>query len=319
VTVTALVAASAAGASNNNLPSKASAVKIGVPFTGVWLGTPYSISNQGVHWWRLPSVVRPGDILQIALDARQSGAAVNLCLISPVDDFGADDAFSNCNGYDDVSAGNQDRLFMSYEGASGIAYLVTYGGCCTYPDEPYGAGDGQYTATIEQITTLVSIGLSIPPALPPTFTLVGNLVYGDNTPAADGIPAYLQWRFVAPRGSEPEPFTNLIVATSLGGAVTFTGSVPTPAEGRKIQLRACVAQPGGNTTNCAESVRTTISASACTLALNSRLVKSRNVRRLKKRLRRAHRFAAKRKIRRKLKQQKRRLAKARRSVQTHCA
>jgi hypothetical protein len=301
------------------LPSKATAVKIGVPFTGVWQGTPYSVSSEATHWWKLPSVVRPGDTLQIAVDVRQSEESVYLCLLSPVDDFGADDAFATCRYSDYVRYGNQGRLTLTYEGASGVAYLVTHGGCCTNPDEPYGPGDGQYTATIEQITTLVNIGLSIPPALPPTFTLVGNLVYGDNTPAADGTPAYLQWRFVAPRGSEPEPFTNLIATTSFGGAVTFTGSVPTPAEGRKIQLRACVAQPGGNTTNCAESVRTTVAASACTLALNSRLVRSRSVRRLKKRLRRAHSIAAKRKISRKLKRQKRRLDKARRSVQVHCS
>jgi len=324
IALAASVWASPAGASTNVSPSKAVPVQIGVPFTGVWKGTPYSGSSYGNHWWRLPQVVRPGDTVQVAVDARQSSNAVNLCLISPVDDFGAADAFSACryNGETYVGEGDQDRVLLTYEGASGNAYLVTYGGCYLDPGEMCEGSYGQYTATIEQIKTLVSIGLSIPPALPPAFTLVANLVYGDNTPAADGIPAFLQWRFVAPRGSDPEPFSNLITATSLGGAVTFAGSVPTPAEGRKIQLRTCVAQPGSTEVQCAESVRTTVSASPCSRALKSRSVKARKVRRLKKSLQRARRHRAKRRahrIHRTLKKQQRRLRKAKRSVRIHCA
>src|SRR5690606_8612309 len=67
-------AAPAASASPNNSPSTAVPVEIGVPFTGNWLGTSHlhGTSSGYYHWWQLPSPLRPGDQVHIAVDNRQS-------------------------------------------------------------------------------------------------------------------------------------------------------------------------------------------------------------------------------------------------------
>ncbi len=314
------VSAGSAAASPNNAPSKASDVKVAVPFTGNWTGTVYQHGNSFNHWWRLPTALRPGDSIQLAVDNRLSNRTLNFCLVSPVDDFGADAALEGCSSTY-VEPGQQSRISLTYGGGTGRAYLIAWiSNCCGDRGEavPASYEAGQYTVTIEQIVQLVNIGLAIPASLPSTFTAIANLTYGDNTPAADGIPAFLQWRPVAPRGSEPAPFANLVTALSSGGTATFTGTVPTSSQGRKIQLRACVAQPGSTAVRCAESVRTAVAASPCSRALANQQTFGRVVRRLAKRLQRAHSRVAKIRLKRKLRAKRQRLAVASRNVSTYC-
>lgn len=308
-----------ASASPNNGPDNAANVSVGVPFTGSWPGTPvrYGTETFGfTHWWRLPGALRAGDKIQMAVDNRQ-GAEMALCLVAPVDEFGAQDALARCDTDTRVGNGRQERLTMTYGEATGQPFLVTGIDWESCFECDVATGSGNYTITIEQITTLVNIGLALPPSLPSTFTLVGNLTYGDNTPAADGIPAFLQWRPVAPRG-DTKPFANLIAASSSGGTVTFAGAIPTGYEGRKIQLRACVAQPGSPEVRCAEATRVAVTPSPCSVARSHRLAYARSVHRLKRRLHRHGSHRAKRRLRRRLAVAKRLLAKARRRAAAQC-
>jgi hypothetical protein len=316
-------APSTAGASGNTGPSKAANVQVGAPFTGVWQGTPYDHGSYPNHWWRLPTILRPGDTIQIAVDNRLSRLDTNFCLIPPVDDFGANNALSQyCPefGGSSVGDGEQNRLQMTYEGPSGQAYLVAWSDdyCCLDPGETVESGYGQYTVAIERITTLVNIGMAVPPALPSSFSLAAAVVYGDNTPAADGTPAFLQWRPVTVKGADPLPFTNVVAATSAGGVVTFNGTMPAAAEGQKVQLRACVAQPGGTEVRCGASGRTVIAESPCSRALQSQLVLARVVHRLARHVRRHRPGPAKLRLKRKLKAKRHRLAQASRNVKLTC-
>lgn len=309
-----------APASPNNAPSKAANVQLGKPFSGVWPGTVYQHGNSFNHWWRLPQVVRPGDKVQVAVDNRLGAETLHLCLVSAVDDFGADAAINECNSDVNFGPGQQSRTTLTYEKASGQAFLVAWiwGSCCYDRGDPNTDEDGQYTATIERITSLVNVGLAVPPALPTSFTLSGSVIYGDNTPAADGTAAVLQWRPVAIRGTDPAPFADMIHSTSVGGVVTFSGTMPVTAQGQRVQLRACVTQPGSLESRCGASGRTLVAQSACSRALGRQLVLSRVVHRLARHVRRLRPGPAKLRLKRKLKTKKRKLAKANRSVRAHC-
>lgn len=321
VAVTALlVLPAAAQGSSNNAPSKAVNVQVGKPFSGVWPGTVYQHGNSFNHWWRLPQVIRPGDTVQVAVDNRLGAESLHLCLVPAVDDFGADAAINECNSDVYFGPGQQSRTTLTYEKASGQAFLVAWiwGSCCYGRGEADTDEDGQYTATVERITSLVNIGLAVPPTLPTSFSLAGSVIYGDNTPAADGTPAVLQWRPVAIRGTDPAPFANLVHSTSLGGVVTFTGAMPVAAQGQRVQLRACVAQPGSGEVRCGASGRTLVAQSPCSRALDNQLVLSRVVKRLARHVRRLRAGPAKLRLKRKLKAKRRKLAKANRSVKIHC-
>lgn len=322
LTAVALLALSAtASASPNNSPSKAVTVQLGKPFAGVWPGTVYQHGNSFNHWWRLPAVMRPGDTVQFAIDNRLSSRTLHFCLIAPVDDFGADAALERCGSEPAISPGQQSRATLTYEGSAGQPYLVAWIslGCCEYtrgdPDED---PDGQYSVTIEQIAQLVNIGMAVPPALPASFALGASVVYGDGTPVADGVPGVLQWRPVAPRGSDPLPFANLATGTSVAGGITFAGTFPPEAQGQKVQLRACVTQPGGPEVRCGTGARTLVAESACSRALDNQLVLSRVVHRLTKNVRRLRAGPAKLRLKRKLKAKRRKLAQANRNVKLHC-
>jgi hypothetical protein len=319
--VLALMTASAAASSNNG-PGTSAPVTVGVPFTGNWPGTVWAHGNSFNHWWRLPSTMHPGDQIQIAVDNRLSKSSLHFCLLPPVDEFGADGALESCRESPYVEGGQQSRLSMTYSGSTGLPYLVPwiYLGCCydrgeaADPDE-----GGQYSITLEQIVTLVNAGLVVPATLPASFTLSAGLTYGDNTPAGDGIPASLQWRLVAPRGSDPEPFVNVLGATSAGGVATFTGTMPSVAQGRKVQMRVCVAQPGSTAVRCSAAARTTVAISPCSRAEASLAAHARQVRRLKGRLHGARGRLAKRRLRHRLKGAKAKRARAAHSVDANCA
>lgn len=307
-TVLVLAAFLPAGAvaSPNTSPSKAKTVQVGVPFTGSWPG------SEGFHWWRLPTVVRPGDEVQLAVDVT-NGTGIDLCLVPPVDDFDAGDASEACS---EVFVGLLDRLVLPYDQSAGQPFLLVKPGCCR-EENP-----GTYTVTIERIVTLVNLGMAIPPQIPADFVLTANLTYGDNTPAADGISAFLQWRYLPAGKDNPAPFVNVATALSSGGVATFVGAMPPEAQGGTVQMRACVAQPGGTDVRCGASAKTTVAVSACYRALLSRRAQTRSLRRAKRKLSRARaRNAgwAKRRLERKLKVKRRKLAKAKHSVSVHCA
>lgn len=310
----AVVPAPGASASPNNGPTNAVAVKVGVPFTGSWPGSKEAFGGGLNHWWRLPGPLRAGDELQLAVDNR-AGPEISLCLVPPVDEFGADDALVRCDAAS-LSAGRQDRWMMTYGEQTGLPFLVVFEDCdCEVPLF------GNYTVTIERIITLVNAGLTVPRVLPSSFSLNASLTYGDNTAVADGVPAHLQWRFLAPRGDDPEPFVNVVTASSSGGSVTFSGTMPSHAQGRTVQLRACVTQPGSDTVRCGPSGRSTVTISPCTRAQNSELSYSRAVNRLKRKLRRAKARGAtlaKRRVKHRLTAKRRKLAQAKRSVKAHC-
>jgi hypothetical protein len=310
----------AAQASSNNAPSKAMNVQVGIPFSGVWPGTVFQHGNSFNHWWRLPQVIRPGDKVQVAVDNRLGAESLHLCLVPAVDDFGADAGINECTSDVNFGPGQQSRTTLTYEKASGQAFLVAWiwGSCCYGPGDANTDEDGQYTATVEQITSLVNIGLAVPPTLPTSFSLAGSVIYGDNAPAADGTAAVLQWRPVAVRGTTPVPFANLVHSTSVGGVVTFAGAMPVAAQGERVQLRACVGQPGGPEVRCGASGRTLVAESACSRALDNQLVLARVVHRLARHVRRLRAGPAKLRLKRKLKAKKRKLAKANRSVKAHC-
>jgi hypothetical protein len=301
-----------AAASLNTAPSTAANVAIGVPFTGSWAGTPYTSGRGYTHWWRLPAPLRAGDQVQIAIDNR-TGPEIEACLIPPVDDFGADDAVSDCD-FSYVSGGVQDRRVFDYGLTTGQPFLVLRYDCFCEDDELRGT----YTITLERIVSLVNVGLVVPSSLPTTFTLTANLTNGDNTPAGDGIPVSLQWRYAS---SGDAPFAEVVTGVSGGGTVTFSGTMPAAAEGSEVDLRACVPQPGGDSVRCSGSSRTTVAVSACTSALNGLLGFSRSVNRTMRRLQRARARRARvaqRRLRRSLRAKKHRLAAAQRAVDAYC-
>jgi len=311
--VVAGLLASAASAATNISPSSAKAVKLGVPFTGSWAGTKLVSGRGYTHWWRLPDVMRPGDELQLAIH-NQGGADFNVCVVPPVDDFDASDALYGC-GPPHIDIGVQTRSVLSYEGSAGQPFLVVQ------EDDCCGSLTGTYAITAERIISSVNIGMIVPSRIPASFTLMANLTYGDNTPGGDGIPATLQWRFLPASSDNPPPFTDIVTASSTGGIVTFAGTMPTEAQGGTVQLRACVAQPGGDSVRCGASAQTTVAVSACYRALVSRRARTRAFRRTKRKLRRArarNAVRAKRRLKRNLKVKRRKLAKAQRSVGAHC-
>jgi hypothetical protein len=312
--------ATPAAASENNQPSNAVTVAVGVPFTGNWPGTVRVHGVNSVnHWWRLPITVRPGDTVRLAVDNTGSTYTAYFCLLSPVDGFGADDALSDCSA-SYVSYGRLDRIEITYAGAPGQALLVAYANCggCS----PGGPEMGQYTATIERIVTKVNAGLVVPALIPPRFTVAAPMVYGDNSPVADGVGARLEWRYQPPPGRAPSPYAPLVDSYSAGGAATFDATLPAEAQGRAIQLRACAAQPGGDTAICTPDQKTVVQAAgpspACVAARSLRSTRSRAVSKLKRKVRRAGTRRGRRIAKRKLRVAQRRLATAKRGVRSAC-
>lgn len=243
--LTGLGGSTTALASENVSPSSASLINVGVPFSGTWYGTPIRIRNEydesdPTHWWRLAPVLRVGDTIQVAVDASQT-QVVNLCLASPVDDYGAADALSGCGrgtGY----PGAFRRLRVPYNGTTGQPFLVVDPG---YDEAASDPSSGSYTVTIEKVITRVNIGTTPSRRVRRSFTYRAALRYGDNTPAADGTGGVLQWKR-AGAGKGPRTWAKLAGARSTRGMVTFRARVPKRIKAkRKFALRSCVLQPGG--------------------------------------------------------------------------
>lgn len=286
----ALLPAASAVASPNNAPSKSTPVNVGVPFSGNWPGTVVA-HGDGFgynHWWQLPATIHPGDSVEVAVDNRASEDFLHFCLAPPVDDFGADQALDVCTNDVYIGGGRQDRVQLTYSGASGQGHLIT-SVCCGGIGAVASADYGQYTLVIERIVTKVTPGLIVPAVVPASFSVAASMVYGDNTPVADGVGARLEWRYRPKRGSSPSPYTPLVATYSAGGAATFHAVLPRAAQGRAIQLRACAAQPGGTAAICTANQNTTVqvarSSPACVTAKKLRAQRSRAVSRWKGKVR----------------------------------
>ena len=242
------IAIESAHASSNVAPSSAVGVGLGVPFSGSWPGTGRSQpscnrgNGQFCHWWRLSPLLRRGDKVTLAVDhsAGDRGTAqLSLCLLSPVDDFDANAAVGGCQ-WTNTAYIAQDRETLTYAGATGQAFLVVNAGCCS--GSPAKSG-GQYTATVERVTTRVDIGAVPPNRVARAFRYTASVRYGDNTTAADGLRGVLEWRRA--KGTPgPRSFKRFSSATSSSGRLSFRAKLPRTAR-RKLQLRACVQQPGG--------------------------------------------------------------------------
>jgi hypothetical protein len=327
--------AASAVASPNNAPSKSTPVSVGVPFSGNWPGTVVAHGSSYNHWWQLPATVRPGDSVELAVDNRASDNTLYFCLVPPVDDFGADQALDGCPAESYIQAGRQDRVQLTYTGVSGQGHLITRLSCCSSVGSVASASFGQYTVVIERIVTKVTPGLVVPAVVPAAFGVGASMVYGDNTPVADGVGARLEWRYQPERGRLPSPYVPLVDTYSTGGSATFNANLPPEAQGRAIQLRACAAQPGGSIAICTADQSTTVEAGgpspACIAAGAVRKAHSSAVSRLKGKVRRlaakravvrgkAKRRATRqlRKNTRKLRAAKRRLAIAKQNVRATC-
>lgn len=321
IALAASLATATAVASPNTGPSTAAPVGIGVPFSGNWPGTVTAHGESYNHWWRLPTTVRPGDSVHLAVDNRLGLLTIYFCLVPPIDDFGADQALDRCPGGSYVHSGRQDRVEMTYADGSGQGMLVAYTGSASVGDEA-GPTYGQYAVTIERIVTRVNPGLVVPGLIPRTFTVSSPLVHGDNTPVGDGVGARLEWRYRPAPGRQPSPYTPLVDSHAVGGAATFTGTLPPEAEGRPVQLRVCASQPGGTTAICTADQNTTVQvtgpSAACVAATSLRAKRSRAVKKLKRKVRRAHTRRGKRVAKRKLRVAKRRYAASKRSVRANC-
>lgn len=241
VLVVALAAqGTAASASDNVRPSSAPPVDLGVPFSGSWYGTPTTSDDIVEHWWRLTSRIHTGDSLQIAVDNSGSGYEAFLCFTSPVDDYGADEAVEKCS-FKRVGGRQLSRLTLRYNGISGQPLLIVTPR--SSDDAHLYSQSGGYSATIETIITRVNIGAIARRVVKHSFAYKATLRYGDNTAAVDGTSGVLQWRR-ASGAPGPKSFKDLASANSVGGRLRFVAKLPKKAR-KRLQLRACVFQPGG--------------------------------------------------------------------------
>jgi hypothetical protein len=323
-------------ASTNNAPSTSTAVNVGVPFSGNWPGTVLAHGSDFNHWWRVPSTIRPGDTVDLAVDNRGSLQSLHFCLVPPVDDFGAEQAIGGCSEETYISGGRQDRVQLTYSGTSGQGYLISsMSSCCRDVGAVAGNGYGQYTVVIERIVTKVTPGLVVPAVVPASFSVAASMVYGDNAPVVDGVGARLEWRYQPERGKAPSPFTPLSDTFSAGGSAVFNASLPQEARGRAIQLRACAAQPGGSSAICTADQKTSVEVGGpsptCVKARALQRTHGRKLSRLKTRTRRlkAKRAVVRgksrrrttrqlRRTKRKVRTAKRRFASSRRNARTLC-
>ncbi len=235
-----------AQASDNTGPARAIPINAGVPFSGDWAGTPRQHRTDCCdywHWYRPTFPLRNGDTVQLAIDNTTSDQSTQACFVGPVDEFGADTALENdCHTdafVDDHAAGRESLV---YDDSQPNGFLVVRAFFCC------GEIAGQYTMTVERVITRINIGLVPPQRVSRSFTLTASLRYGDNTPAADGSVASLFWRRHKDSPG-PQAFTSLASASSSGGMVNFSASLPDSA-GPEVELRACAPQPGGTESRC---------------------------------------------------------------------
>ena len=219
------------------------------------LGVPYSSTIDrdvaATEWLKLPQYMRPGDSLTLASDSSRS--SIRYCLVPVVDDFDQADTEEACDGpgytseftHADVDSGKFRRT-LEWSRPAGPGMLLVAPGCgfC-------GADVWTYSVTIEQAITRVNIGTARLGRSPRNVSLIASATFGDNTPAADGIPGQLLWRMGS--GADLQP---LAQATTAGGQLAFSGNLPQEAAGRTVDLSACVNQVGGGEPRCtAQSVK----------------------------------------------------------------
>lgn len=245
-----LALAPAADASPNDTPSRALPLTVGVPTTGSWAGTTqavtysYSSLRFFTHWWRSPQTLHAGDTVTLAVDLVGQQSTLNLCLVPPVDDLGAAQTLQSTPGCADSEMpyaiqGQRSRINLTYNAASGPAFLVTAAGVHST--------DG-YTLTVERIVTRVDPGFAVSSRVSRTLRLSASLRYGDNTPVADGIRASLELR----TGSR---YRRIASGTSIGGNVRLNARLAKSLRGNRIALRVCADQPGGDHQRCSSSRR----------------------------------------------------------------
>jgi len=251
--VVMLAATQPASAGTNTGPSTAVEVVPGVPFSGEWAGTPRQHISDCCDYWHFyrPAFgLRTGDSVQLALDnSRNPGNHLQICLVSPTDEFGATDVLGReCreNAGADAEAGAMARRTLVYRPAQPNGFLVA---------EAFDSGEptGQYTITVERIITRVNIGFVPPARTGRTLRISAALRYGDNTPVTDGIPATLEYRPIDRRAPR-RPFRTIARSTSQGSSAAFSARLPGAAT-PVVQLRACAEQPGGTKPRCTRAYR----------------------------------------------------------------
>jgi hypothetical protein len=242
--LTAVVTGEAAAAPTK--PSAAVPLAVGVPYSST-----IDRDVAATEWLKLPQYMRPGDSLTLASDSSRS--SIRYCLVPVIDDFDQADTETACDGpgytseyeHADVDAGKYRRT-LEWSRQAGPGMLLVAPGCgfC-------GADVWTYSVTIEQVITRVNIGTARLERSPRTVALTASATFGDNTPAADGIPGQLLWRMGS--GADLQPLSQ---ATTAGGQVAFSGTLPREAAGRTVELSACVNQVGGGDPRCtAQSVK----------------------------------------------------------------
>ena len=235
VVVGALIAAAPASAAPTS-PSSAGPLAVGLPFSEFVPRAEY------YHWLRLPQGLRNLDQMQLAVDV-SDGA--RLCLAGPADDFDEQRIEEACNDADNdlgnvwtYAESGKSRQTLAWRGTPAAEYLVVK------DNAGYGI---TYSVTVERIVERVNLGLPAMTRTPLRVALRAATAYGDNTPAADGIAGYLEWRAVKGR---PATWKRIGSATVSGGALELGGKLPKSVRGRKVRLRACVDQPGGDRPRC---------------------------------------------------------------------
>ena len=227
-------------------PSAAVQLAVGVPYSST-----IDRDVAATEWLKLPQYMRPGDSLTLASDSSRS--SIRYCLVPVIDDFDQADTETACDGpgytseyeHADVGMGKFRRtLEWSREAGPGMLLVAPGCGFC-------GADVWTYSVTIEQVITRVNIGTARLERSPRNVALTASATFGDNTPAADGIPGRLLWRI----GSEDD-LQPLAQATTAGGQLALSGTLPQEAAGKTVELSACVDQVGGGDPRCtAQSVK----------------------------------------------------------------
>ena len=199
------------------------------------------------QWWRVAPYVRTGDQLQIGVDNSGGGSVVAVCLVSPVDEFGADAALGSCQKRERTILGRLDRIVLPHVGDSGQPFLVFYGGRANQ--------GGGYWAVIERVFRVVKIGTGKPLVrIRRKFTYRAFVRYGDGTLAPNGTVGFLRWRRSG-RNPGPGAFTTLASARSVKGRLRFKARLPKSTK-KRVELQSCVTHPrGGLRCTEAESVK----------------------------------------------------------------